>query len=81
MHSPDLEDNPEFKDKLEQCLFYEEQIMSLQDHVPIKSMPIDLEYIKQHQDDDKTLMHLLKKDKRFHFKKLSWGRTPRHPGC
>ena len=63
-----LKDNPEFKDKLEQCLFYEEQIMSLQDHVPIKSMPIDLEYIKQHQDDDKTLMHLLKKDKRFHLK-------------
>ena len=63
-----LKDNPEFKDKLEQCLFYEEQIMSLQDHVPIKSMPIDLEYIKQHQKDDKALKHLLKKDKRFHLK-------------
>ena len=76
-----LKDNPEFKDKLEQCLFYEEQIMSLQDHVPIKSMPIDLEYIKQHQDDDKVLKHLLKKDKRFHLKTFSWGRTPGHPGC
>ena len=40
-----LKDNPEFNDKLEQFLFYEEQIMATNDHVPIKSMPVDLEHI------------------------------------
>ena len=33
-----LKDNPEFNDKLEQCSFYEEQIMNVQDEVPIKSI-------------------------------------------
>ena len=63
-----LKDNPDFKDMLEQCNFYEHQILAaetqeLQDHCNyymqeviaanntpvIKTMPIDLESIKEHQ--------------------------------
>ena len=42
--------------------------MATNDHVPIKSMPVDLEHINQHQKDDAKIMDLLKTDKRFHLK-------------
>ena len=81
-----LKDNPNFKDMLEQCNFYEHQILTaeaneLQDIVEqlmtaddtpiIKTMPIDLQLIKEHQDTKKCEDHMLGTDKRFHVKNFS----------
>ena len=82
-----LKDNPEFQDMLEQCNFYENQILTIEgpelqkkckyymneimqtSQTPIiKTMPIDLEIIKQHQDTEKCVEKMLNKDKRFHVK-------------
>ena len=68
-----LKKNPDFKDMLEQSNFYEHQVMAVQDHVPIKTMPIDLEQIKEHQDAKKNLYKLLTKDKRYYTKKFHEG--------
>ena len=84
-----LKDNPDFKDMLEQCNFYEHQILAaeaqeLQDHCNhymqevmtanntpvIKTMPIDLESIKEHQHAEKCAQKMLGTDKRFHVKKI-----------
>ena len=45
-----LKDNPDFKDLTEQCNFYESQVMAIDDTHIIKTMPIDLIMIKEHQD-------------------------------
>ena len=85
-----LKDNPDFKDMLEQCNFYEHQILAaetqeLQDHCDhymqqvmnanttpdIKTMPIDLESIKEHQEAEKCAEKMLGTDKRFHVKNFS----------
>ena len=44
-----LKDNPDFKDMLEQCNFYESQVMAVEDQHVIKMMPIDLMIIKEQQ--------------------------------
>ena len=85
-----LKDNPDFKDMLEQCNFYEHQILAAEaqewlDHCAdynnevmaandtpvIKTMPIDLEVIKEHQDAEKCAQKMLGQDKRFHVKNFS----------
>ena len=82
-----LKDNSNFKDLLEQCNFYEQQIMSVEvnelqdkcdfymqevmkaDNTPVvKTMPVDLQTIKEHQDTEKCIDKMLNKDKRFHVK-------------
>ena len=85
-----LKDNPDFKDMLEQCNFYEAQILAVEaqewmDHCAdshkemmaandtpvIKTMPIDLELIKEHQVAEKCAQKMLGSDKRFHVKNFS----------
>ena len=63
-----LKDNPDFKDMLEQCNFYESQVMAVDDQPVIKTIPIDLKVIKEQQDIEKCAEKLLGTDKRFHIK-------------
>ena len=44
--------------------------MTSDDTPIIKTMPIDLELIKEHQDTEKCIQKMLSKDKRFHVKKF-----------
>ena len=63
-----LKDNPDFKDMLEQCNFYESQVMAVDDQPVIKTIPIDLKVIKEQQDIEKCAEKLLGTDKRFNIK-------------
>ena len=63
-----LRDNPDFKDLTEQCSFYENQVMAVNDQPVVKTMPIDLQEIKKHQDTEKCVDKLLGTDKRYHLK-------------
>ena len=94
-----LKDNLDFKDMLEQCNFYEYQIltaevdqlqeqcnfymhqcMAANDTPVIKTIPIDLELIKEHQDAEKCAQKMLGLDKRFHVKNFSWAESSRTNG-
>ena len=65
-----LKDNPDFKDMTEQCQFYESQVMAIDDTPVIKTMPIDLKTIKEHQVLEDSVKKLLGTDKRYHLKKF-----------
>ena len=58
-----LKDNPEFHSQLEQFYFYQEEVNAVQDDVPVRGMPLDLGYIKEHQEKEKSLTDIIKKDK------------------
>ena len=60
-------EKPQFKSKLEQCLFYEEQILNTVT-VPDKEMPISYPHIQAHQDKDRALKKTLLTNKSYHIK-------------
>ena len=53
---------------LEQCQFYESQVMAVKDTPVIKTMHIDLYEIQKHQLEEKSQDKMLGTDKRFHVK-------------
>ena len=56
---------PELQDK---CDFYMQEVMKADNTPVVKTMPVDLETIKEHQDTEKCIEKMLNKDKRFHVK-------------
>ena len=58
-------EGPELKKKY---VYYLNKIMHTDQTPIIKTMPIDLELIKKHQDTERCIEKMLSKDKRFHFK-------------
>ena len=53
---------------LEQCHFYESQVMAVKDTPVIKTMPINLYEIQKHQLEEKCQAKMLGTDKRSHVK-------------
>ena len=52
----------------DKCDFFRQEVMKADDTPIVKTMPIDLDLIKEHQDSEKCVEKMLHKDKRFHVK-------------
>ena len=65
----------EAQEWIDHCADYNNEVMAANDTPVIKTMPIDLEVIKEHQDAEKCAQKMLGQDKRFHVK-ISVGQNP-----